>query len=198
MLVGCCAAKDFGQQGQVFVIIEDDLLQVIISKLNHLNQNGELQEHQRYIQNKVKERIIEPVANNLPETVKSREFFYDPSITVHEDLIDHKGNIFKHKGEKINPLDTYSFKEPWLFFNLQSPKQKQFALNRLKNQKLKLILTRGKPLELMQELNQVVYFDQFGWLSKKFNITQVPAIVEQQGKRLKITEIELDSCPSNN
>ncbi len=44
----------------------------------------------------------------------------------------------------------------------------------------------------MQELQKPVYFDQFGWLIKKFNIMQVPALVEQQDKRLKITEIKLD------
>lgn len=194
MLISSCCGKDLGQLGETMPIAEEDLLKVMMSKLQQLEQTGELQQHQQYIQNKVKQRVVEPVANKLPETVKQREFYYDPTITVEEDLLDHQGNIFRRKGEQINPLNTYSFKEPWLFFDANSKRQKQFALKKLKNSKLKLILIAGKPLDLMQEIKQPVYFDQFGWLIKKFNITQVPALVEQQGKKLKITEIELENA----
>ncbi len=192
ILISSCLSKDLGELGETFPIVEEDLLKVIMNKLHYLEQTGELEEQQRYMQNKVKQRMVEPVANKLPETIKPREFYYDPTITVEEDLRDHKGNIFKQKGEKINPLNTYSFKGTWLFFDGNSAKQKKFALQELKRKKLKLILTAGKPLDLMQELQKPVYFDQFGWLIKKFNIMQVPALVEQQDKRLKITEIKLD------
>lgn len=196
IFVNSCLAKDLGEFGETFPILEEDLLKVIMSKLNELNQTGALKQHQEYMQNKIKQRIKEPVANNLPETVKPREFYYDPTITVQEDLKDNNGQFFKRKGDTINPLNTYSFKEPWLFFDANSVKQKQFALSKLKKQKLKLILTAGKPLDLMEEIEQAVYFDQFGWLIKKFNITQVPALVEQQGNKLKITEIKL-LCSKN-
>lgn len=197
MLFGYSFAKDLGQLGESFAITEENLLKAIMSKLHYLARTGELQEHQRYIQHKVKQRILEPVANKLPETVRQREFYYDPTIIVTEDLSDTKGNIFKRKGDKVNPLKTYSFKTPWLFFDANSAKQKKFALQELKHKKLKLILIRGKPLNLMQELNQPVYFDQFGWLIKKFNITQVPALVEQEGIKLKITEIEIEKCKNS-
>lgn len=196
ILVGSCCAKELAQLGETFFILEEDLLKVIMNKLNYLQETGELQQHQYYIQNKIKQRIGEPVANRLPETTVQREFYYDPTITVEEDLKDAKGNIFRRKGEKVNPLNTYSFRTPWLFFDANSSKQKKFALQELKRKKLKLILTRGRPLDLMQELKLPVYFDQFGWLIKKFNITQVPALVEQEGVKLKITEIEIDKCKS--
>lgn len=185
-------SQDLGELGETFAILEEDVLQMIIGKLNYLEQTGKLKEQQSYIQNRVKQRILEPLANQLPETVKRREFYYDPTITVEEDLSDTKGNIFRRKGEKINPLNTYSFKEAWLFFDGNSDRQKKFALKELQGKRLKLILTAGRPIDLMQELKQPVYFDQFSWLIKKFNIRQVPAVVEQQGTRLKITEIELE------
>lgn len=190
-LLSNCLAKDLGQVGESFSILEEDLLQIIMNKLNHLEQTGGLEEHQRYIQNRFKQRILEPVANKVKETVKARIFYYDPTITVDEDLKDHNGHIFRRKGERINPLDTYSFRETWLFFDANSARQKKFALQQLKDKKLKLILTAGRPVDLMQELQQPVYFDQFGWLLQKLNITQVPALVEQCGKKLKITEVEL-------
>lgn len=198
ILINSVFSKDLGQLGETIPIAEEDLLKVMMSKLQHLEQTGELQQHQKHIQHKIKQRVLEPVANKLPETVKQREFYYDPTITVEEDLSDTQGNRFRRKGEKINPLNTYSFKEPWLFFDGNSKRQKQFALQQLKNNKIKLILIAGRPLDLMQEIKQPVYFDQFGWLIKKFNITQVPALVEQQGKKLKITEIELEKCNTKN
>lgn len=194
IVINAVFSKNLRQLGETFPILEEDLLKVMMSKLQHLEQTGELQQHQQYIQNRVKQRVLEPVANNLPETVKHREFYYDPTITVEADLSDHQANIFRRKGEQINPLNTYNFKEPWLFFDSNSKRQKQFALQQLKSNNIKLILIAGRPLDLMQEIKQPVYFDQFGWLIKKFNITQVPALVEQQGTKLKITEIELEKC----
>ena len=59
------------------------------------------------------------------------------------------------------------------------------------NSDTKIILTGGKPLELESEVGHPVYFDQFGELTSRFNIAHVPAIVEQDGKYLKVTEINI-------
>ena len=56
----------------------------------------------------------------------------------------------------------------------------------------KIILTGGRPLELERELANPIYFDQFGELTGRFNIAHVPAIVEQDGKYLKVTELNID------
>jgi conjugal transfer pilus assembly protein TraW len=191
LLTKVTVGKDLGVVGETFVIKEPDLLKVIMNKLHTMNSTGELAQHQQLVQNKIKKRILEPKANNLPETIKQREFYYDPTITVQEDLSDSKGHVFKVKGEQINPLDFYSFRAAWLFFDGNSEQQKIFALARAKQQKIKLILTAGRPLDLMQEWQQPVYFDQFGWFAAKFKITQVPALVEQHGKKLKIIEIDI-------
>jgi conjugal transfer pilus assembly protein TraW len=53
----------------------------------------------------------------------------------------------------------------------------------------KLILVTGCPFDLAEELDREVYFDQQGSLTKKFKIEQVPAIVEQEEKVLRIREI---------
>lgn len=53
----------------------------------------------------------------------------------------------------------------------------------------KVILVAGRPLELEDQLQHKIYFDQAGVLTSKFGIQFVPAIVEQEGKELKIVEI---------
>ena len=72
-------------------------------------------------------------------------------------------------------------------------KQLQDAKNGDKEEHIKIVLTGGKPFELESRLNRKIYFDQSGELTSKFNIQNVPAIAEQNGKMLKITEIDIDS-----
>ena len=190
-LATMATSKDLGVFGETLPIAEQDLLAVIAAKLQTMQATGELEQHQYYLQQKVRERVLQPKENRLPETTKAREFYYDPSIVVEEDLVDHNGKVFRHKGERINPLDTYSFREPWLFFDGNSPQQQQFALTQAKQEKIKLIMIAGSPLDLMRQWQMPIYFDQQGLFIEKFKITQVPARIEQDDKKLKITEIKL-------
>mgnify|MGYP001015136791 CR=1 FL=1 len=51
-----------------------------------------------------------------------------------------------------------------------------------------LRLVAGAPLELMKARQRRFYFDQGGKLTEHFAIRAVPAVVEQQGRQLLITE----------
>jgi conjugal transfer pilus assembly protein TraW len=55
--------------------------------------------------------------------------------------------------------------------------------------KVKVILTGGSYLELMRRWQRPVYFDQQGKLVARLGIRQVPALVSQDGRRLRIDEI---------
>ena len=47
----------------------------------------------------------------------------------------------------------------------------------------------GSYLELMRRWKRPVFFDQQGTLTDKLGIRHVPALVSQEGKRLRIDEI---------
>lgn len=70
---------------------------------------------------------------------------------------------------------------------------KDHAKNASNSDGTKIVLTGGRPLELEREIGSPIYFDQAGELTTKFNISYVPAIVEQEGKYLKITEINISN-----
>ena len=53
----------------------------------------------------------------------------------------------------------------------------------------KVILIKGSPLKVEKELGVPVYFDQFGVLSKKFGLKQVPALIYQEGLFLQVREV---------
>ncbi len=194
MLATISYAKDLGVVGETFMIQEEDLLEVISLKLKTLEKNNILESHKQKIQDKLRWRVMHPTPVSIPEATKQREFYYDPTFIVASDLYDHKGQIFHHKGDRINPLTIYPFKVAWLFFDATSKKQRKFARAHYKQNETKLILINGSPLKLMQQWKMPLFFDQQGFLSKKLAIKQVPAIVEQAGNRLKITEVDLTKC----
>ena len=56
---------------------------------------------------------------------------------------------------------------------------------------VKPILTDGQPLELSRKWKTQVYFDQGGSLVRKLGIVRVPSLVTQEGKKLRIDELEV-------
>jgi len=182
-------AKDFGVVGHTFDIVEEDLFEVIQSRLKVLEENGSLLAHQQHIQEKTIEKIKKPPAvPGLTKTTTHRIFDVDPSIHVPYDLSDHTGQVFVKAGTRINPLDYFSLKKPLAFIDGDDEQQVQWALK----DQAKIILVKGSPLALSDRYGTPFYFDQGGRLIEKFGIEQVPAHIFQAGKVLKVEEILLE------
>ncbi|MBY0281877.1 MAG: type-F conjugative transfer system protein TraW [Alphaproteobacteria bacterium] len=196
-----CNAKDFGVCGKIAPIEEEDPITLIQSKLKTMEERGELERHNRELQKKTRTAIERPKpVEGITKTTKARVFYYDPTYVVQEDLKDHQGRIIHSKGTRLNPLETVIFSQTLLFFDGDDADQFAFAkekLNEKLNEKLakssvKLILVKGAPLALSEELKIPVYFDQSGLLTKKLEIHHVPALVAQEGMRLRIEEIKME------
>ncbi len=192
--VGEPQPKDLDVYGEVFLIKEKSLLEVIHTKLQALKESGTLENHQKVIVEKTKDKVVHPdPVWGICKTTKPRSFGYDPSITVPYDLQDHQGKVFHQKGTKVNPLDTHAFKTPFLFVDGDDSEQVAWAIKEhqlaMNNHKPKIILVKGTPFELSKKLNLPVYFDQSGVLVRKFGISQVPARVYQQDKLLLVEEL---------
>lgn len=183
-------ANHLGTYGETFKIIEPDLLEQIETKLKKIMDNGQFEEYQVKIQNKVAKNVKRPPAvKGLIKTKSSKVFWYDPSLKVPYDLKDHLGRIFATSGTIINPLDTHKLRKTLLFIDGDDPAQVKWALNY--PQPNKKILVNGFPFELSEKFKATFYFDQNGKLIEKFSITQVPACVQQNGKLLKVEEVVL-------
>ena len=61
----------------------------------------------------------------------------------------------------------------------------------MRPERAKPILTRGSPVELIEAWGTWVYFDQGGYLVERFGIEALPAIVSQDGARLRVEEIAI-------
>ena len=96
-------------------------------------------------------------------------------------------------GSRHNPLDVVSLSRHLLFFDARDARQVSRArelIQRYQGQ-LKAILTAGSYLDLMKAWRTPVYYDQQGVLTRRLGIAQVPALVSQEGKRLRVDELEV-------
>jgi len=185
-------AQDLGVIGPVYPIAEPSLLEVILSKLREAEASGVLARLQRDTQDKVKRGIEEPApVAAITKTTQARSFYYDPSIVVPYAITDAQGTVIVAPGTKVNPLDTVSLSKALLFIDARDAAQVGRARRVLQERggKVKLILTGGSYLELMHRLKRPVFFDQRGQLTARLGIRHVPALVTQEGRRLRIDEI---------
>ena len=181
--------KDYGIRGHTFPIIEQSLLEVIMTKLTLAKQKGLLDKMQDEFKEKVKKKIARPAAVlGLHKATKDRSWTYDPTFTQRTSIKDQNGRIIVPAGTSVNPLDSVSWGEPLILIDGDDQSQVVWA----KSQQGIIVLTNGSPMELGKKLGQDIYFDQGGMLIERFKIEAVPAIVVQDGKRLRIKEININ------
>jgi len=187
-------ATDLGIHGVTYPIKEKNLLEEIQEKLQEAKKDGRLEK----FQNGVKQQMFDHANNPNPvegigKATKNRESLYDPSVSRAEDLKDQNGKVFYRAGTKVNPLDKIALTKILLFIDGSDSEQVNWALNIYKKRKgrAKIILVKGKIIDLMKKNKVRLYFDQKGFLTTKFSIHAVPASVEQEGKMLKVREVAL-------
>lgn len=189
---GPLQAEDLGVIGPTYEIAERDLIAVIQDRLRRMERTGELAR----MQEDYKRRVIEGIERPKPvpgikATETARTFYIDPTFTLDRNIQDEHGRILYPAGTKINPFDYDRMSKVLLFFDGRDKKQVEFAKRFMAKSgtPVKPILVAGEPLKLMREWKREVFYDQGGALSKRFSITQSPAVVAQEGKRIRVDEI---------
>ncbi|MDB2550472.1 type-F conjugative transfer system protein TraW [Rickettsiales bacterium] len=189
-------AKDFGSVVNSYDISEKDALEMIKDKLSQMQESGKIKELQKkWQENSIKSANRPKDATNI---IKKREKtfirYYDPSITVTQDIKDHNGVIFAKKGTNINPFDKlpFNYQPIMIFIDGDDKDQINYAINlHEQNNQLKIILIRGNIINLIKDKKIRIFFDQNGSLTDKFNLQYFPSLITREGKLLKITELAL-------
>jgi len=185
-------ADDLGVVGPTYEIVERDALELITSKLKHMEQSGELAKYQEDYKNKVVNGIEHPrPLTGFKSTDTASTHYYDPTIVTEKDIVDATGKLIYPRGTRVNPLDYVGWNTYLLFVDGRDEKQLEFSkkIVATSDRPVKVVLVAGEPMALMRKWKSQVYFDQGGKLIKRFSIDQVPAIVRQEGKRLRIDEL---------
>ena len=185
-------AMDLGIIGPTYEISEPHLLQMIEQRLREKERSGELGR----LEAEARKRGIATVKNPPPvtglrPTDTVRTFYFDPSFTLDRNLLGPQGELLFAAGTRKNPLEVVSLSRHLLFFDARDPRQVGRArqLIALYQGRVKPILVGGSYLNLMQSWHLPVYYDQQGLLTRRLGITQVPALVSQDGLRLRIDEL---------
>jgi len=187
-------ATDLGTLGPTYEIGEPHLLQMIEQRLRQKELSGELAR----IEQQARARGTNAVRNppslaNIRTTQSARTFFYDPTYTLEHNILGARGELLFAAGTKANPLDVVSLSRHLLFFDARDARQVRRARELIAHYqgRVKPILTAGSYLDLMQSWRIPVFYDQQGLLTRRLGITQVPAVVSQEGRRLRIDEMEV-------
>ena len=185
-------AMDLGVIGPTYEISEPHLLQMIEQRLREKEQSGELGR----LEAEARKRGIAtvkhpPPVTGLRPTDTMRTFYFDPSFTLDRNIFGPQGELLFAAGTRKNPLEVVSLSRHLLFFDARDPRQVGRArqLIALYQGRVKPILVGGSYLDLMQSWHVPVYYDQQGLLTRRLGITQVPALVSQEGLRLRIDEL---------
>lgn len=182
-------AVDHGTFGTTWPVAEPDLLKVIQAKLERAEAEGELEALNARFAARVKSKVMRPTpVAGMGPALETRSWAFDPAIIVERDITDHEGQLIAAAGQRVNPLETVSLTRKLIFIDGESDTEVEWALALGSNRELKIILVDGSPFEAMKAHQRRFYFDQGGTLTTRFGIAHTPALVEQDGQVLKITE----------
>lgn len=194
-------ARDLGKRGNSFEIVEQAFLEMIAEKGEQLERSGLLAQEQQKMQKTVEDRINNPSAvSDIVKATKNRKYYHEPLYRLEEDAILPCGKVLYRAGTTVNPLEHMNLERRIFFIDGRDDGQVKWLQGILKDKRdvdadileEKIILIGGSPLDLAQKIDREVYFDQHGGeITSKWGIKAVPAVVEQEGKRLRIEEVKI-------
>jgi len=178
--------------GPIYPIAEPDMLEQIEARLRAMERSGELQRlMQEGQQRAVRSAQYPKPVEGLGKSIANKTYTFDPSVRVPRDVTDDRGRILVKAGTVVNPLDYIAMRNWLVFFDGRDAGQVALA-HRLGEQygwAIKPVLVAGGPLDISRQWRRQVYFDQGGFLVQRLGIRNVPALVTQQGKLLRIDEL---------
>jgi len=189
----CCTsgAESLGVVGPTYPIAEEHLLKMIEARLRAKEQSGELARIQEQIVSRGKQAVLAPTPLQLPVVAVPRTFYVDPTYVLDRNIADGNGRLLFAAGTRANPLDIVSMSRRLFFFDGRDERQVAMAERwaKVETTKVKPVLVGGSYLDLMRRWKVPVYYDQRGLLTKRLRIERVPAMVSQEGRRLRVDEL---------
>ena len=188
-------ARDFGTEGNRFEIAETPIYEHIRNKLKTLEAEGRIDELNNQLQqNSLKTINRPPPVAAFAYAKEAHSFIFDPTIELSRDIRDDAGNLIAAAGTSVNPMHYTPLRRALVFIDGDNPGHVDWALGQYerRDRRVKIILVKGAPLELMKKRKVRFYFDQGGNLFRRFELARIPALIEQDGEYLKVSEVPLD------
>jgi conjugal transfer pilus assembly protein TraW len=191
---GSAHAVNLGTIGPVYPIAEPDLLVDIQARLRALEKSGELARYEQDARKRLTHRVENPPPlPGISKATTASTHWYDPSVSFDAPIVDDRGRVLVAAGERRNPLDYVSYPYTLIFFDARDPAQGRYVADRMRREpaRIKPILVGGSAWDLTRRWKTQVYADQDGKLVRQLGITEVPAVVVQDGQRLRVDTVAL-------
>lgn len=192
LLPDLALARYLGAVGPVYQIEEEDMLVTLARKLGEKEADGSIARLQEEMRLMADQRLASPpVIAGVVATIEPRSHYFDPTITLPQSIATPDGRLLAAAGSRVNPLDYRNWSSELLFLDGRDPRQQAYAARLLQqgDGRLKPVLVAGDFRPLSRGWRVPVFYDQGGELVQRFGITQVPAHVYQEGRRIRVDEV---------
>ena len=184
-------AADLGVRGATWPVAEPDLLEEIEARLSAMQRSGDMARLQEGARTRARQTMEEPEpVPGIAPAREARSRWFDPAIVVERDIRLADGTLIAAAGARVNPLARHALARDLLFVDGRREAEIAWALAH--ERPSKIVLLAGRPLALSRAHGRAFFFDQGGRLAARFGIAATPALVEQAGSRLRITEIPVE------
>ena len=170
--LGAAQAKNLGQAGPVYPIIETSVIKRQKPNQKHRSQS------------------FEPMS--LPTALTEIEQHLDLSYTVPWDITDGKGNVIYPEGYRFNPLEHRRFRT-MIVIDGSDEGQVDWAdkLEDVADPMTRIVITQGDIAAVSQRFKRRVY-RLHPQVAQRFRIENVPTIVQQKGALLAVKAIPVN------
>ncbi len=155
--------------GETLPVREVDLATLLTKRVHEANQLGLFKEKREETKELLRRYASCPVELSLPVATTKREWAF--TLLKKEDL------------EKLTPSlqdALLSETRAYAFIDADSPEQTRWALSlgeNFKGARLRLVSVRGDRLSFEKSTGRTLYGDQGGALSRRFRVSEIPALV---------------------
>ena len=173
--------------GPLHDITEPDILEAMEEKAEKYNWQASLDQAKEKL-SKADNGLLPPL--DIPAAKRSREYSIDPSVVVRRDITLPDGRIVAKKGTVVNPLDYIPFPNFYAIYDPSDKRQDKIVHQWLSLHPNMTILATNNNREATEKLGHPV-FPLPETIRARFQIDEVPAIISQDGSKIKIQVVSV-------
>lgn len=114
-------AEDLGKISQSYKIAENDLAEVFKMRVAKAVQNGTWAKEMDKQAKKIQAYVDNPTGMSLPTVRNYSARYFDPSITLDQDIVDQNNQVIVPKGTRVNPLTGLVITKRYVFLMPMMP-----------------------------------------------------------------------------
>lgn len=190
LLCASAGSAGLGRIGATYPITEVDARRAFEAEMARPSRSSkDLQESSRKAATQFLDRL--PAIEGIGRVEKNSTRHVDATHVVERELADDQGRLLAPAGTRVDLLRRTELEGVLFVLDGRDPLQVNM-LERLwrANMTVHPILVGGSYTALTQRFGRPFFYDYGGAISARFGITRVPALVGQDGARIRVEELK--------